>query len=290
MTEKTERAIDQKFAVISYAAAVCISAVLSALVQATVESGTNLYIYLAYLFPQMGYIAVFAVMWLRYKHSFKTLVRRENVRGADYVLSALIAVGLLFFALLPNYGMNRLFEVMGIKASVIVPEMNYWYEYVLCGITICLLPAVGEELVFRKAFCDGMENVADYKTVLLCGLCFSLSHLNAAQTVHQFVLGCVLALVYVRTKNVTVTMTMHFINNALALYLERITGAEVWNNITVTAICCAVGAVAVAVGIYLLLRKGKLDNKKEGKIEPVTVILIAVLSAAWAITFGFAFR
>lgn len=292
MTERSGvKNIDQEFAVICYAAAVCVSAVASAIVQATVPTGTNLYIYLAYLLPQAGYIGVFALMWYRYKRGFGGLVKRESVKGTDYPIAALIAAGLLFFALLPNFGMGKLFEAMGIKAAVIVPEMNTWYDYLLCGLTICVLPAIGEELVFRKAFCDGMESVADYTTVLLCGLCFSLSHLNPAQTVHQFVLGCVLALVYVVTKNVTVTMTMHFINNALALYLERITGAEVWNNITVTGICCAVGAVAVAAGLFLLLRKRKgLDNKKEGKPESLTVILVVVLAAAWAITFGFSFR
>lgn len=285
------RKIDQKFAVTCYAIAVCVSAFAGAIVAATVASDNPLYIYLSYLLPQIGYICVFFAMKYRYERTlFRGLVKKENVRLSQYLIGALIAVGLLFVALLPNTGFRKLFDIMGIKANVVVPEIDKWYEYLLSGLVICVLPAIGEELVFRKAFCDGTEEVADYKTVLLCGLAFALSHLNAAQTVHQFFLGCVLAIVYVKTKNVTVTMTMHFINNFLALYLERITGAEVWNNITVQGICFAVGAIAVGGGLFLLLRKGGLDNKKQGKIEGVTKILFVVLAAAWAITFGLSFR
>lgn len=284
------RNIDQKFAVICYAAAVCISAVSSAIVSATVDVSSNLYIYLSYLLPQVGYIGVFAVMWYRYKKGFGGIVVKANVKGTDYLLAVPIAAGVLFFGLLPNFGMTKLFELVGIKAAVVVPEMNVWYDYVISGLLICVLPAIGEELVFRKAFCDGAESVADYKTILLCGLCFSLSHLNPVQTLHQFYLGCILALVYITTKNVTVTMLMHFINNALALYLERITGAEIWNNITVMIICFVLGAAAVAAGLMLLLRKGRRpDNKKTGKPETITVILIGVLALAWVITLALSF-
>ena len=95
---------------------------------------------------------------------------------------------------------------------------------------------------------------------------------------------------YITTKNVTVTMLMHFINNALALYLERITGAEIWNNITVMIICFVLGAAAVAAGLMLLLRKGRRpDNKKTGKPETITVILIGVLALAWVITLALSF-
>lgn len=285
------RKIDQKFAVVCYAVAVCIGAFAGAIIAATVSQDSPAYIYLSYLLPQIGYISVFFVMRYKYERKvFKGLVLKDNVKIGHYLIGALIAVGLLFVALLPNTGFRKLFELMGIKASVVVPKTDVWYEYLLSGLVICVLPAIGEELVFRKAFCDGAEDVADYKTILLCGLAFSLSHLNAAQTVHQFFLGCVLATVYVKTKNVTVTMTMHFINNFLALYLERITGAEVWNNITVQGICFAVGAVAVGAGLFLLLRKGGTDNKKQGKIEGVTIILLVVLAVAWAITFGLSFR
>ena len=126
MNGKAEgRNIDQKFAVICYAAAVCISAVSSAIVSATVDVSSNLYIYLSYLLPQVGYIGVFAVMWYRYKKGFGGIVVKENVKGTDYLLAVPIAAGVLFFGLLPNFGMTKLFELVGIKAAVVVPALSF---------------------------------------------------------------------------------------------------------------------------------------------------------------------
>ena len=279
-----EKKIDQKFAVIAYAAALVVSTVASALVSATVKPDTNLYLYLCYLLPQAGYISVFLIMCKKRKIPFTSLLAKENVNGMHYLYAGILAVGLLFFAILPNNYIRLLFEKLGSSASTVVPRFDTPWDYVLCGIIICVLPAIGEELIFRKAFCDGMESVADYKTVLLCGLAFSLSHLNLAQTVHQFVLGCCLGYVYVKTKNITLTMFMHFINNFIALYLESITGKEIWNNITVPLIACIVGAVFVAVGILLFYKKSKkLDNTKKGGIEMIMQMFLIVLGVAWAI-------
>ena len=50
------------------------------------------------------------------------------------------------------------------------------------------------------------------------------------------------------------------------------------------------GAAAVAAGLMLLLRKGRRpDNKKTGKPETITVILIGVLALAWVITLALSF-
>ena len=286
----SEKRIDQKFAVIAYAAALLVSAVVSALVSATVKPDTNLYLYLCYLLPQAGYISVFFIMCLKRKIPFKSLLNKENVKGVHYLFATILAVGLLFFAILPNNYVKLLFEKLGSSASTVVPKFETPLDYVLCGIVICVLPAIGEELIFRKAFCDGMESVADYKTILLCGLAFSLSHLNLAQTVHQFVLGCCLGYVYVKTKNITLTMVMHFINNFIALYLESITGTEIWNNITVPIIACVIGAVFVTGGILLFMKKAKpLDNKKTGTLEMIMQMFLIVLGVAWAICAGLSF-
>lgn len=292
MRERERKRPDQKFAVWCYGAAVVLSSILSVVVSLTVDREGNLFLYMSYLLPQIGYIGVFCYLYFRRsKNGLRDFLAKENVRPLEYLFAVLAAVGLLFFGLLPNAYVQKLFEIIGLHATVIVPELNVWYDYVLCGVILCVLPAIGEELVFRKSFCDGMEGVADYKTVLLCGLAFSLSHFNPAQTLHQFVLGCVLGFVYVLTRNVTLTMTMHFVNNAIAVYLERITGTEIWNNTVVTAVACALGAVVLVVSLFFIWkRRGKsAEEKKTGTIEPVTIGLLVVLAVIWALMTALSF-
>lgn len=291
MNKSEGRRPDQKFAVICYAVAVAFSTIASSVVSLVVDNGSNLYLYLAYLLPQVGYITVFFVLYcVGYKNKPSTILAKENVRGTEYALAFFIAVGLLLFAVLPNRYTVLLFGKIGLHASVTVPTFDHAYDYVLCTLILCVLPAIGEELVFRKAFCDGMENVADHKTILLAGLAFALSHFNPAQTLHQFVLGCVLATVYVVTKNITLPILMHCVNNVLALYLDKITGTAIWENTAFLAGMCALGAVIVAGGLFLLIRVRKgIDRKKTGKIESITIILLAVLAAVWALMTALSF-
>lgn len=286
MQEKVGVRPNQKFAVICYGAAVVLSSLLSVVVSLTVRDRQgNLYLYLSYLLPQVAYIGVFGYMYfVRNKNRLRDFLPKQNVKAADYPLAVTAAAGLLFFAVLPSRYLTKFLTGIGLHASVVVPQLTEWYDFVLCAIILCVLPAVGEELIFRKSFCDGMEEVADYKTVLLCGLAFSLSHFNPAQTVHQFFLGCVMGLVYVMTKNVTLTMVMHGVNNAIAVFLERITGKEIWNNTMVLGIACAVGAVVLVGSLLLLWRnKRKLDNAKKGKLEQMTIWLIIIMAFIWSI-------
>ena len=289
--EKVKRSPDQKFAVYAYAVAVLFSTVASVVVQMTVDVSSNLVLYLSYLLPQVGYIGVFCIMYFYvYKNGLKDLLKRENVVFTEYLFAVLIAVGLLLFAVYPNNLIVSLFKKIGLNATVVVPKFNAWYDYVLCSLLICVLPAIGEELIFRKAFCDGMDGVKPVSVIFLAGLAFSLSHLNPAQTVHQFVLGCVLAAVYVATRNITLTMLMHMINNFLALYLEKITGAEIWSKTAFVAPMCALGALLVALGLFFVLRKRKVsDEGKTGKIEKVTVIMFVVLAVLWTIMLAVSF-
>ena len=116
--------------------------------------------------------------------------------------------------------------------------------------------------MFRKVVCDAFLPYGKVAAILISGAIFSFGHLNLAQTAHQIFFGWILAFIYVKTKNVTLTSVMHFINNFLALYLTKFTGEEIWNNYTVLGISCVIGAVVLAGGIlYFVLRTPKLLKK-----------------------------
>ena len=189
-------------------------------------SGTegDLKTYLSYLIPQVCYIGVSAVYLIATRTEFRFLPRRENLKAWHYGLAVTAALGIFFFALLPNYGLQILFEKIGKTATVTVPALDEAKDYVLCLITLCILPSIGEELVFRKIFCDGFSAYGGRIAVAMSGVLFGLSHLNLAQTVHQVFLGCLLAYLYMKTSNITLTVLIHFINNFLALFFTLFGG------------------------------------------------------------------
>lgn len=252
---------------------------------ATMNTESDAYIFLAYAVPQITYIATVLVYVKVRKTEFRLLPQKEDVKLLDYPIVIAIALGLFFFALLPNYGVQRLFALMGKSPTVTLPDLTKPLNIALGVFVICLLPAIGEELLFRKVFIDGFKRYGAVEAIVLSGVLFGLSHLNLAQTVHQIFLGCVLSYIYLKTKNITLTAVIHFINNLLALYLTLFTGEEAWNNLTVLGIAFAVGLVIFASGlIYIIKRTPKIEKKEKEKLSLFTVGLIVFVAVLWIIT------
>lgn len=77
----------------------------------------------------------------------------------------------------------------------------------------CILPALGEELMFRGAIFSGFRTLGASKAVLLSALLFSLFHVNIHQTVYQFVLGVILAIFVLVSGSIVASILLHFLNN-----------------------------------------------------------------------------
>lgn len=277
--------ITQLFTVLCYAVAVGVEMVLSMVfagMHSNGQMGDKGYVYTAYLLPQVSYLVVLAVFFAVQRIPINKIFRPEKATLPSYAFMLLIALGLFFVALLPNVFLQKAIQTSGSSSTVLLPPMETAGEIAASILLICVLPAIGEEMMFRKTFCEGMKGNNEWVIILLGGLFFSLTHFNLAQTVHQFVLGCVLCFLYVRTENVTLTMIAHFLNNLLALFIESWTeGVINWNDTTTLAISFAVGAVLLISGVFLVWKKTKKAPGGAEKVSPATIILIALIGVVW---------
>lgn len=279
-----KRSLRAEDSVITFLLGFVIYQIIGFVLVATMNTESDAYIFLAYAVPQIAYIATILVYVKVCKVEFRLLPQKEDVKPLHYPIVIAIALGLFFFALLPNYGVQRLFALMGKSPTVTLPDLTKPLNIVLGVFVICLLPAIGEELLFRKVFIDGFKRYGAVEAVILSGVLFGLSHLNLAQTVHQIFLGCLLSYIYLKTKNITLTAVIHFINNFLALYLTLFTGDEPWNNLTVLGISFAVGLVILALGlIYIIKKTPKIEKKEKEKPSVFTVGLIVFVAVLWII-------
>ena len=257
-----KRAIRPEDGIIVYLIALGLYQIVGMIVNVAVKDKGDAYIFIAYALPQIFYVATAAVYFAVRKISFSPLPARGDVKAIHYVFASVVGLGLFFFALLPNHGWTELFRILGRPLSVTVPKMDTPVNIVFGVLVICLLPAVGEELIFRKVFCDAFAPYGKIPAILFSGVLFGLGHFNLAQTLHQIVLGVVLSYIYVKTKNVTLTSVIHFGNNFLALFTTKFTGEEPWTNWIVLGVCCAVGAVLLAGGLtYFVLKTPRLPTK-----------------------------
>ncbi|MBR1748039.1 MAG: CPBP family intramembrane metalloprotease [Clostridia bacterium] len=257
-----KRAIRPEDAVLVYLIGLGLYQITGVILSLAFKQKGDAYLFLAYAMPQIFYIATAAVYFPLLKVRLSVLPAREDVKICHYLFAAITGLGLFFFALLPNHGVTELFAKLGRTLTVNVPSLDTPGNIVLGVLILCVLPAIGEELVFRKVFCDGFSAYGKIPAILLSGVLFGLGHFNLAQTVHQIALGIVLSYLYVKTKNVTLTSLIHFGNNFLALFMTKITGEARWKDLTVLGVCFAVGAVLLVGGLlYFYFRTPKLPRK-----------------------------
>ena len=88
---------------------------------------------------------------------------------------------------------------------------------ILLIISTAVVPAIVEEILFRKAILSNLLPYGKWFAVIVSSVCFSLMHQNPSQTIYTFVAGIFLAIVVVECKSIFPAMLLHFINNSLAI-------------------------------------------------------------------------
>lgn len=159
-----------------------------------------------------------------------------------------------------------------------------WWEILISVLFMSVLPAIGEELLFRGGVARGLKRKNYVFAIVLSGFMFSIFHGNAAQTVHQFLIGMVFAYLYFVTGSLLASIFAHFLNNALAVALEAIfinvkIEMSVGSEIAVYVVMSLIGFV----GLYFLLRFMMKVSKETKGIEQTEDKL------AWAKDFKNAF-
>lgn len=123
-----------------------------------------------------------------------------------------IGLGELLSKLLPES-----VERVGEQFGVLMDDMNMGLALIL----IAVLPAICEEMMFRGLmFSAFSEKLKPYQAIIGVGFMFALMHMSLVRFIPTFILGCYLCFVVKKTKSIYVPMVIHFINNAIAVYLS----------------------------------------------------------------------
>ena len=120
-------------------------------------------------------------------------------------------------------------------------------------LTIAVLPAVCEELLYRGFIYRSLAGTWPAAAVVLSAALFSVAHINPYEVLPLFVLGIVLALVVRATRSLWAAMVVHFSNNCFSLLV----GMGIINlaifRVEVSGIWIAVFAVVSGGGGLVLL-------------------------------------
>ena len=78
-----------------------------------------------------------------------------------------------------------------------------------------LVPAVFEELLYRKVFCTELTVHGSVFAAIISALLFALAHFSFYTFPYAFICGLALGFVYLKTGSVKYTVAIHFANNFL---------------------------------------------------------------------------
>jgi len=168
---------------------------------------------------------------------------------------------------------NLIWEV-NIALDKILPPPSWFWElfnkifendYGIYGaiLKVVIMAPVIEEMIFRGVIMHGlMRNNSKFTAVFVSALLFALFHLNPWQFPATFVLGLVLGILMLRTRNIYLCILGHAINNGLVLI-----SIQYWDQIQKTSfvqsdksnqliISALISAAALAL-ILLLSRERK---------------------------------
>ncbi|SEW31957.1 hypothetical protein SAMN05421841_2254 [Chryseobacterium wanjuense] len=179
---------------------------------------------------------------------------------------------LLIFPLM--IGMMFIAEFITAQIPTTGPFFGRYYEFfnelmnqltddpVVMVITAVICAPIFEEIIFRGIIQKGLMNkgVEPWKAIIFASIIFGIVHANPWQFVGAILLGCVLGLVYYKTKSLLLPMLLHAFNNLCSSLLMIYTKNESFADYFKVSewILLAVGIVIFSLFYYLFVKKYKV--------------------------------
>ncbi|NQU51575.1 MAG: CPBP family intramembrane metalloprotease [Bacteroidetes bacterium] len=207
-------------------------------------------------------------------HSIRN--KRTGISKYDFSLSSMKIMVLVSIA------------IIAIQTGVISPIVNQlpmpefmkkiFLEFanqngVFSFISIVIAAPILEELIFRGIILNGLlRRYSPVKSIIISSVLFGIVHLNPWQFIGALIFGLFSGWIYYRTRKLTLTIMIHFVNNLIAFIAMYFIDAETMMNESLTEIyggsinliLITVGAITVAIISVFLLRKEfsslKIDN------------------------------
>ncbi|MGU3373917.1 CPBP family intramembrane glutamic endopeptidase [Chryseobacterium sp. M5A1_1a] len=208
-------------------------------------------------------IAFFDFFIVRRTTNMKLNFNFSSVNFYTYLLVFPIMLGMMFIS-----------EFITSLIPITGPFFGDFYEYftllmsqltddpaIMLIMTVIMAP-IFEEIIFRGIIQKGLINkgVKPWKAILYASIIFGVVHGNPWQFISAVMLGCVLGLVYYKTKSLLIPILLHGFNNLtlslLVLFGKNESFAKFMN--VSEWLILAVGIVLFSLFYYLFTKKYKV--------------------------------
>lgn len=190
---------------------------------------------------------------------------KKNLSIIDILSWVLMALPVMYVC---TYLVEMLMEKMNINPTMIESALvfdNGLIGRILFFIEIAILPAILEELLFRKVMLNGAKKHGRIFAIIWTAVMFGMIHMNIPQAVNAMLIGIVFAYVTIKTGTILPAMILHGMNNgAQALIMmneNNIIATNVINHVYIGLVIIG----AIVLGIKLLKNRKEFMLEKENK-------------------------
>lgn len=180
-----------------------------------------------------------------------------RIKAIDLALLPAVVLLMFCFSFL-NSLITGGFFITGLPAEAAPPQL---LEVLLMVISIAVIPALVEELLFRGCILHALLPHGRGLAILASSVLFGLMHQNFLQLLYTTVCGLVLGYAYVRTRSIWICVLMHFFNNLVAVLTDVLSlyGQSTWALVLLNL----VQAILILLGIGCVLLLLREDRKKK---------------------------
>lgn len=226
-------------------------------------------------------IVLIAIFLKNNKKKEINIIKKPKI--TKILLYSLIAVG-SFFCLTPTINSINI-----LLAKIGYPITNFPYtlttsNYFISLISLVILPAICEELIFRGIIFKGLRSSGKNFAIITSSIMFSLYHMSAEQTIYPLLIGLMLGVIMCNENNILYCIIVHFINNFLSLTTAYFGISLFFNHWSYHLLALALAALfTVALTIFISKTKDNLKQKLENEGKNYLIACLSIMAIIWII-------
>lgn len=214
------------------------------------------------------YIPYLFINWYS-KENDIVFSKKKKIDVKEVLKSVLMAIPIICLIQIgSSYILGALNQNYDILDKITLYDENSIFSKILMIIYVGVLPAIFEELFFRKGIIKYSSKISKTFAIFASALIFSVIHLNISQSFAAFFMGLLFAYIAIKNDSIIPTIILHFLNNTFAILLEMFGS----NNVLCNSLYIILIALVIIGIIFIILEL--IKNRKSLK-EKYTKILKA---------------
>lgn len=233
------------------------------------------------------YAGIYLVYNKIQKIDFKAINLKFNLKWHTYLIMIVVGVISLFGIQYFISIIDDLLISLGYNMASTSINPTSWGTFFLSVFVLAILPAIGEELIFRGIILNGLRTrFNDIASIFISAILFALMHQNLQQLIYPFLLGSIMAWAVVRSGSLISSVIIHFTNNFLVVlltFIQNMTGWSValprewWFYLIAIVLLLLTFLSIFLLDRYYFKHKSKDNIEKEnGKIPIVFYVSIGI--------------